>query len=118
MINFKKILLMVMGVSAIIGVIGFVTSKIPAVSGLLAGGALVGALASLGGAFGGGGGGLKGLGLGRNKKNQNDNDKNKKKQTRGGARGGSNHGPRTRPRTTIKSSSSFSSKGRRRRKFF
>ena len=120
--DIKKILLMVSGVSAVIGIIGFVASKLPAVSGLLAEGALAKVLASRGGAFGGsGGGGQGGLGWGRDKKNtneaSNDNEKNKKKQT-GGGRGRFNHGPRTTPRTTITPSSSFLGGRRSRRRGF
>ena len=103
--DIKKLFFMVMGVSTIISVIGFVASKISAISGLLAGGALAGVLGSLGGTFGGGGG----IGWSRNK-NKNKIDQTGKRRF--------NFGFRKKPDTPDIPSSSSGGKRWRKRKFF
>ena len=80
MIDIKKFLLIVVGLSVILSLIGFVISKMSPISGLLAGGALAGVL---GGIISGGGGGGLGGGLGWDKNKNNKKPKKKQKPRKG-----------------------------------
>lgn len=78
MVDLKKVFLMITVISLLATAVGYLITKLPAVSGLLAGGAIAGALSSMGG-----GGGLGGMFGGRNKK---DSTPAERKKRNGGKR--------------------------------